>query len=94
MNGPAAKTVKVDLRFLGKGRYQALIVRDKPDDAAAVELDRRDVTRASSLQIVMRAAGGFVVRLSPGPAATALTVAPATRNGFVVPRIDRGARHT
>ena len=62
MNGPRARTVKVDLSFLPKGDYNALIVRDQMDNDAAVVVETRKVTR--SIEIPMRASGGFVVRLS------------------------------
>ena len=62
MNGPAARTVNVDLSFLPAGRYKALIVRDTLETDAAVEVETRDV--AGAIEIPLRAAGGFVVRLS------------------------------
>jgi alpha-glucosidase len=62
MNGPTERTVRVDLSFLPKGNYRALIVRDRMDTDAAVEVETRDVS--GSLEIPMRAAGGFVVRLT------------------------------
>jgi alpha-glucosidase len=65
MNGPDAKTIKVDLRFLEKGEYSALIVRDRAEDPAAVEIENRKVTAGQSLELPMRAGGGFVVRLTP-----------------------------
>jgi alpha-glucosidase len=65
MNGLAERTVKVDLRFLGRGRYHALVARDKPDEAAAVEIWTTEVTRSGALVASMRAGGGFVARLTP-----------------------------
>ncbi len=64
MNGPSERSVPVDLGFLPRGRYDALVVRDKTDDPAAVEIERSAVTSAASLRIQMRAGGGFVVRLT------------------------------
>jgi alpha-glucosidase len=64
MNGPAARTVKVDLRFLGSERAQAVIARDRLDEAGAIEVERREVLRNRPLEIAMRPAGGFVVRLT------------------------------
>jgi alpha-glucosidase len=63
MNGPAAKSVKIPLAFLQKGTYQALIVRDNVDDGAAVVVERGAKTAADTLEIPMRAGGGFVVRI-------------------------------
>jgi alpha-glucosidase len=65
MNGPAERTLKVNLGFLGRGRYRALLARDKPDAAAAIEIDTKDVRRGDALAISMRAGGGFVARLRP-----------------------------
>lgn len=63
MNGPAARTIKVNLEFLKQGA-DALIVRDRLDDAAAMEVESRKVRAGETLQIPARAGGGFVVRLS------------------------------
>ncbi len=63
MNGPAARTVNVDLAFLGKGPYRAVVVKDKADDPAAVELETRSLSAQDTLEIAMRPAGGFVARL-------------------------------
>ena len=64
MNGPSARTVSLDLRFVPKGRYDAVIVRDKLDDPAAVEIARKTVAHTDTLSIAMRAGGGFIVRLT------------------------------
>jgi alpha-glucosidase len=64
MNGPAARTVKIDLRFLGSERAQALIARDRFEEAGAIDVERREISRSQPLEIAMRPAGGFVVRLT------------------------------
>jgi len=64
MSAGAERTITIDLGFLPKGRYRALIVRDRPDDPAAVDVETREV--AGSLEIPVRPAGGFVVRLTRG----------------------------
>jgi hypothetical protein len=61
MSAGPARTITVDLGFLPARRYQALIVRDRLDDPAAVEVETRDVT--GSLEIPVRPAGGFVIKL-------------------------------
>ena len=61
MNGPAERTIKVDLSFLPRRTYRALIVRDRGDDPAALIVETRDVSR--SLEIAMRGGGGFIARL-------------------------------
>jgi alpha-glucosidase len=62
MNGPTARTVRIDLSFLPNVTWHALIVRDNLDNDAAVLVESRDVT--GSLDLPMRAAGGLVVRLT------------------------------
>lgn len=64
MNGPTARTVRIPLTFLGDGQYRALLVRDQPDEAAAVKLDNSVVGRNDELTIELRAGGGFVARFS------------------------------
>ena len=66
MNGPAARTVRIPLTFLGPGRYNAVAVIDNADDPAAVKIEQTTRTRNDTLTIAMRAAGGFVVRLTTG----------------------------
>ncbi|HEV8265129.1 MAG TPA: glycoside hydrolase family 97 catalytic domain-containing protein [Gemmatimonadales bacterium] len=61
-NGPAARSVEVPLSFLGGGSHEALLVRDQADDPAAVQVEHATVRRGDSLQIDLRAAGGFVAR--------------------------------
>jgi alpha-glucosidase len=68
MNGPEARRATVDLRFLGPGHYDALMVRDRPDEPAAVVVERRTVVQDESLEMSMRGAGGFVVRLTASAA--------------------------
>lgn len=67
VNGPGARTIRVPLSFLGKASHRALLVRDKADDPAAVQVEERDVTPRDVLEIALRPGGGFVGRLSPGP---------------------------
>jgi alpha-glucosidase len=62
VNGPAARTVRLDLSFLGRSSFRALMVRDKGEDPAAVELETRGVTGKDSIELPLRAGGGFVAR--------------------------------
>ena len=64
MNGPTARTVKIDLGFLGSERAKALIARDRLEESGAIEVEQRDVSRGRPLEIAMRPAGGFVIRLT------------------------------
>jgi len=65
LNGPQAKTIRVDLRFLGTNPYRATLVRDDPDNPAAERLEQSSVTRQGSLAIGLRPGGGFLGRLVP-----------------------------
>ena len=65
LNGPTPRALRIDLGFLGKGRYDALVVRDNPDDAAAVTVAKATMTSATPLTVDLRAAGGFITRLTP-----------------------------
>jgi len=56
---------RIDLGFFAKGRYDALIVRDKSDDQAAVIVDKQTLTATTPLTADLRAAGGFIARLNP-----------------------------
>ena len=65
LNGPAAKPLRVDLGFLGSGRYDALFARDRAADAAALRMDRSIVVRSDSVTMELRSAGGFLGRFVP-----------------------------
>ncbi|NWG12894.1 MAG: glycoside hydrolase family 97 N-terminal domain-containing protein [Acidobacteria bacterium] len=62
MNGASARTIRVPLSFLGGGNYKAMMVRDHPEDPAAVQLEDSVVSSAESLAIDLRAGGGFIAR--------------------------------
>jgi len=64
MCGPQARTIRVPLSFLGDGRYNASLVRDNKQDAAAVVLEERTVRRDDTLTIEMSNGGGFVGRFT------------------------------
>jgi alpha-glucosidase len=64
MNGSTARSIKVPLTFLGRNQYQAMLVRDRQDDAAAVEIENIIVSRKDSLTIALRAGGGFIARFA------------------------------
>lgn len=64
LNGPDARTIKLDPSFLGAGAYKATVVRDNLEDAASMEVETLEARRGRVLEIPMRAAGGFVVRFS------------------------------
>jgi alpha-glucosidase len=62
MNGSEARTVEISLSFIGTTQREAMLVNDRLDDPAAVEIEHRRVKKAESLKIAMRAGGGFVGR--------------------------------
>jgi alpha-glucosidase len=64
LNGPAARTLQVPLSFLSSGEYQAMIVRDRPDDPAAVTIENATAQRSDSLKIELKDGGGFIARFS------------------------------
>ncbi len=64
LNGPEARTLRVDLKFLGPGTYSSMLVRDDPDNAAAERIERLILTRQGSLILSLRAGGGFIGRLA------------------------------
>jgi alpha-glucosidase len=64
LNGPAPRSIELDLGFLGQGGSRALLARDKGDDGGAVELEERDATRDEALTLSLRPGGGFVARFS------------------------------
>lgn len=63
-NGVYARTIQVDLSFLGDGSFLGLLIRDGPE-AASVKTEHLTLRRGDSLSIQMPSGGGFVARLSP-----------------------------
>jgi alpha-glucosidase len=60
-NGPVAKTLRVDLSFLGDGSYTATLLRDT-GEAAALKIETVTARRGDPLYIDLRSGGGFVGR--------------------------------
>jgi alpha-glucosidase len=65
LNGPDARTLRVDLKFLGPGPYSSMLVRDDPSNPASELIEHPILTRQGSLTINLRAGGGFIGRLAP-----------------------------
>jgi alpha-glucosidase len=63
INGVYARTVRVDLTFLGQGSYKSLLVRDGAE-AASVRLEHLTLRASDTLYIQMPSGGGFVGRFS------------------------------
>jgi alpha-glucosidase len=62
LNALTGRELRVPLRFLSAGKYQAMLVRDQMDDPAAVKIEDVSLGRSDVLTIRMRAGGGFVAR--------------------------------
>jgi len=65
LNGPAARTLRVRLSFLPEGAHRAMLVGDRDGQDGALEVDHRDAAAGETLDVSLRAAGGFVARFSP-----------------------------
>jgi alpha-glucosidase len=64
MNALTGRELRVPLRFLSAGKYQAMLVRDQMDDPAAVKIEDVSLGRSDVLPLRMRAGGGFVARFT------------------------------
>jgi alpha-glucosidase len=62
-NGINARTVRVDLSFLGQGTYISTLIRDTCEPAA-VRTEHLTLARSDALYIDLRSGGGFVGRFS------------------------------
>jgi alpha-glucosidase len=60
-NGPTARTVSVDLSFLGTGSYKSMLIRDT-GEAAAVKVEHLTLSRNDTLFVDLRSGGGFIGR--------------------------------
>jgi alpha-glucosidase len=66
INGPAQRTIKVPLTFLRGGARQAFIVRDDPNESAAVKLENTTVQPKDALTVDLVSGGGFIARFEAG----------------------------
>jgi len=66
INGPAQRTIKVPLAFLRGGARQSSIVRDDPNESAAVKLENTTVQPKDSLTVDLVSGGGFIARFETG----------------------------
>ena len=64
MCGPQARTIRLPLSFLPKGRYNASLLRDNKEKPDAIVLEERAMRQEDSLNIEMTSGGGFVARFS------------------------------
>lgn len=67
-NGPEARSMHISLSFLGRGRYDAEVVRDVKGEAAAGQLGSSTVTRRTVWTLNLVGGGGFVAKIVPAAA--------------------------
>lgn len=65
VNGPAARTLTVDLAFLPAGARSLLAFGDVEGNDADLTKEERPVTRADRLTLSLRPGGGYVARFDP-----------------------------
>jgi alpha-glucosidase len=63
-NGVYARTIRIDLSFLGEGSYLGFLIRDGAD-ATSVRTEQVTLRRTDSLHVQMPSGGGFVGRFKP-----------------------------
>jgi alpha-glucosidase len=64
LNGAEARTLRIDLGFLGTGGYHALFVRDTPAEPGAVLVEHAAATAATPVTIQLRPGGGLIARFT------------------------------
>jgi alpha-glucosidase len=62
-NGPTARTIRIDLSFLGAESYVSTLVRDSVDPAD-VKVEHLTAKRNDSIYVDLRSGGGFIGRFS------------------------------
>jgi alpha-glucosidase len=65
LNGTGSRMLRIAPAFLGAGRYSSLVVRDDPDNPAAVRVERGDARAQDTFTIDLRDGGGFIARFTP-----------------------------
>jgi alpha-glucosidase len=65
MCGPAVRTIRVPLSFLGAGRFQATLVHDDAPDGSTVKIEHSAMQSSDVLTLDLRAGGGFVGQFTP-----------------------------
>ena len=66
INGPEPRTVQVPLSFLGRGKYETMLVRDGQENAA-VQIENVTVSKKDAMKLELRAGGGVIARFSKSP---------------------------
>ena len=61
MCGPAAKTIPVNLSFLGAGSHSATVIRDDAPDGSTIKVQTATYRSTDTISLDLRSGGGFVV---------------------------------
>ncbi|OLE80641.1 MAG: hypothetical protein AUG74_00995 [Bacteroidetes bacterium 13_1_20CM_4_60_6] len=64
MCGPQPKSLRVPLSFLADGQYSATLIHDAPGDDAALKIETATHAHSDTLDLNLRAGGGFIARFS------------------------------
>lgn len=64
MNGAKAETIQIPLSFLDEGNYKTLMVRDRPENATAVNVENSTQNENDTLKIDLGDGGGFIARFT------------------------------
>jgi alpha-glucosidase len=65
VNGPASGIVELPLSFLGEATYKTLLVLDRMDDPAALDVTERVSQRRDVLRLELKAGGGAAAHFTP-----------------------------
>jgi len=64
LNGPAPRTLDLPLDFLGEGSYRSLVVRDRPNQSDAVDVENATTQRDKRLNLQLPPGGGYIARFT------------------------------
>jgi len=64
-NGDRPRTVVIDLKFLGRGEYQAQLIGDVAGNPAAVTISNETMRWSGRLTLKLGGGGGFIARFVP-----------------------------
>jgi alpha-glucosidase len=65
LNGPEARALEVPLSFLGETPCRVLLIRDRPEDPASMQVEKTTAKRGDRLPVKLSAGGGFIARFVP-----------------------------
>jgi len=62
VNGTSARTIEVPPTFLNGDSCSGMLVKDVPENAAAVKIEKMQFKRGDTLKVALSSGGGFVAR--------------------------------